>query len=127
VAEACSASTYDGQVPSGYEPHLPGSFEKPNRNVIARLTQRSQQCAIASVVWNELKYGSHRLERGRRKDELEAYLEVVSASFPILPYDREAAAWHMRSSAPGKTGLGSAPHTSTVRLRRSRTSANSVW
>jgi tRNA(fMet)-specific endonuclease VapC len=68
---------------------------RPNSHVIARLTQRSTQCAIASVVWNELVYGCERLEAGRRKTELEAYLrDVVAASFPVLPYDEHAATWH---------------------------------
>jgi tRNA(fMet)-specific endonuclease VapC len=47
------------------------------------------------VVWNELTYGCERLEPGKRKIELEAYLrDVVLKSFPILPYDQEAATWH---------------------------------
>jgi len=47
------------------------------------------------VVWNELTYGCERLESGKRKAELEAYLrDVVLKSFPILPYDQEAATWH---------------------------------
>lgn len=47
------------------------------------------------MVWNELTYGCERLESGKRKAELEAYLrDVVLKSFPILPYDREAASWH---------------------------------
>lgn len=68
---------------------------RPNRMVVQRLTQRGPQCAIASIVWNELIYGCERLESGKRKLELEAYLrDVVLTSFPILPYDEEAAAWH---------------------------------
>jgi tRNA(fMet)-specific endonuclease VapC len=47
------------------------------------------------VVWNELSYGCERLEPGKGKAELEAYLrDVVLNSFPILPYDQEAATWH---------------------------------
>jgi tRNA(fMet)-specific endonuclease VapC len=57
--------------------------------------QRGDQCAIAAVVWNELVYGCERLEAGKRKAELAAYLnEVVLQAFPILPYDEEAATWH---------------------------------
>jgi tRNA(fMet)-specific endonuclease VapC len=68
---------------------------KPNRAVLRRLGQREIQCATASVVWNELSYGCERLEPGKRKVELEAYLrDVVLKSFPILPYDEEAATWH---------------------------------
>ena len=47
------------------------------------------------MVWNELTYGCESLEAGKRKAELEAYLrDVVLKSFPILPYDQEAATWH---------------------------------
>jgi tRNA(fMet)-specific endonuclease VapC len=46
-------------------------------------------------VWNELSAGCERLEPGKRKVELEAYLRgVVLKSFPILPYDQAAATWH---------------------------------
>lgn len=72
-----------------------GISAKPNRMVLQRLTQRGPQCAIAAIVWNELIYGCERLEAGTRKVELEAYLhDVVSKSFPILPYDQAAASWH---------------------------------
>jgi tRNA(fMet)-specific endonuclease VapC len=72
-----------------------GVSAKPNRMILQRLTQRGPQCAIAAVVWNELIYGCARLEAGKRKTELETYLqEVVLRSFPILPYDETAARWH---------------------------------
>lgn len=68
---------------------------RPSRAVLQRLEQKGIQCATASVVWNELTYGCERLESSKRKLELEAYLrDVVLKSFPILPYDREAASWH---------------------------------
>jgi tRNA(fMet)-specific endonuclease VapC len=68
---------------------------KPSSAVLQRLAQRGIQCATASVVWNELTYGCERLEPSKRKAELEAFLrEVVLKSFPILPYDQEAATWH---------------------------------
>jgi tRNA(fMet)-specific endonuclease VapC len=72
----------------------------PNRNLLARMTQRGHQCAIASVVWNELVYGCERLESGKRKAELEAFLQdVVAVSFPVLPYDQAAATWHAHERA----------------------------
>jgi tRNA(fMet)-specific endonuclease VapC len=68
---------------------------KPNRAVVQRLGLRDQECAIASVVWNELVYGCNRLPVGKRRAELEAFLrEVVGRAFPILPYDETAATWH---------------------------------
>ena len=68
---------------------------KPNRAVTKQLEQRSNQCAIASIVWNELIYGCERLPEGKRKAELSAFLhDVVIKSFPVLAYDERAAAWH---------------------------------
>jgi tRNA(fMet)-specific endonuclease VapC len=81
---------------------------KPNRLVIQRLGLREQQCAIASVVWNELVDGCNRLPRGKRRAELEAFLhDVVARTFPILPYDQAAATWHgierARQEGAGRT------------------------
>jgi tRNA(fMet)-specific endonuclease VapC len=46
-------------------------------------------------VWHELTYGCRRLPKGKRRLALEVYLrDVVHGSFPILPYDEAAAAWH---------------------------------
>jgi tRNA(fMet)-specific endonuclease VapC len=68
---------------------------QPNRLALQRLTQRGPQCAIAAVVWSELVYGCERLEAGKRKTTLEAYLyDVVFKAFPVLPYDQDAATWH---------------------------------
>jgi tRNA(fMet)-specific endonuclease VapC len=45
-------------------------------------------------------FGCQRLPKGKRRDTLERYLiDVVHASFPILPYDEAAAAWHASERA----------------------------
>ena len=79
---------------------------KPSRAAIKRISQRSQQCAIAAIVWNELIYGCERLEVGKRKAELEAFLnDVVLKSFPMLAYDQEAAHWHgVERARQGRAG-----------------------
>lgn len=67
----------------------------PHRQIIKRLEEHGHESAIAAPVWHELTYGCRRLPRGKRRDALETYLHaVVEASFPILPYDDDAAAWH---------------------------------
>lgn len=67
----------------------------PDPRVVGRLEADAEQCAISAPVWHELTYGCRRLPRGRRRAALEAYLrDVVRPSFPILPYDEAAAAWH---------------------------------
>ena len=67
----------------------------PDPDVVRRLDQHGHECGIAAPVWHELTYGCRRLARGRRRAALETYLrDVIRASFPILPYDEAAAAWH---------------------------------
>jgi tRNA(fMet)-specific endonuclease VapC len=67
----------------------------PNPEIVKRLEQDGDECAIAAPVWHELTYGCRRLPRGRRRTALETYLhDVVQASFPILPYDEATATWH---------------------------------
>jgi tRNA(fMet)-specific endonuclease VapC len=84
---------------------------RPQRAVVQRLTQRGPHCAIASVVWNELVYGCERLEAGKRKVELEAYLrDVVLTSFPVLPYDEAASTWHGAERARLEKEGRPAPH-----------------
>jgi len=73
----------------------------PNPEIVRRLDEHGHECAIAAPVWHELTYGCRRLPRGKRRAALETYLhDVVQASFPILPYDEVAAAWHGRERAP---------------------------
>ena len=69
--------------------------KRPDPAIVERLNEHGPECAIAAPVWHELTYGCRRLPKGKRRAALEAYLrEVVLGSFPILPYDEAAAAWH---------------------------------
>ena len=48
---------------------------------------------MPSPVWHELLFGLERLEEGRRKRSLRAFLmEVLAPRVPVIPYD-EHAAW----------------------------------
>lgn len=72
----------------------------PDAGILQRLEAHGPECAIPAPVWHELTYGCRRLPAGKRRVALEAYLEeVVRESFPILPYDEVAAAWHGRERA----------------------------
>jgi tRNA(fMet)-specific endonuclease VapC len=67
----------------------------PDLSILERLDRDGPECAIAAPVWHELIFGCRRLPKGKRRSALEAYLrDVVHGSFPILPYDEAAAAWH---------------------------------
>ena len=67
----------------------------PDPGILEHLNVHGPECAIAAPVWHELTYGCRRLPKGKRRTALEACLrDVVHGSFPILPYDEPAAAWH---------------------------------
>lgn len=69
--------------------------KSPDPGIVAQLEEQGLECAIAAPVWHELTYGCRRLPAGKRRRALETYLvDVVRASFPILPYDEVAATWH---------------------------------
>ena len=74
--------------------------KRPNPKIIARLDRHGHECGIAAPVWHELTYGCQRLPQGKRRTAIETYMhDVVQSSFPILPYDEVAAAWHGRERA----------------------------
>lgn len=72
----------------------------PNSEIVKCLDEHGHESAIGAPVWHELIYGCARLPRGKRRSALESYLhDVVQVSFPILPYDEVAAAWHSQERA----------------------------
>lgn len=75
-------------------------WKEPDPRVVSWLDATGHECVIASPVWHELIYGCRAVPSGKRRSTLEAYLrEVVRQSFPILPYDEGAAAWHAEERA----------------------------
>ena len=81
----------------------------PNQRILERLQQHEAEIAIASVVWHELLYGTYRLPLSVKRSAIEEYLnDVVAPTFPILPYDIQAAQWHAVERAR-LVGLGQTP------------------
>ncbi|CAA9253517.1 MAG: hypothetical protein AVDCRST_MAG77-2218 [uncultured Chloroflexi bacterium] len=81
---------------------------RPNAGVAERLGRHGDAVATGAPVYHELLFGARRLPPGRRRAEIERYLEqVVRATVPILPYDAAAADWHAaeraRLAALGRT------------------------
>jgi len=79
---------------------------RPNERVLRALAEHDGELATCSIVWHELRYGASPLRPSRRRRAIEAYLEeAIPSALPILPYDREAAAWHAGKRARlAKTG-----------------------
>lgn len=81
---------------------------QPNPAAIERMQQHTDDIAIAAVTWHEIWYGCLRLPPSRRRERIEQYLQEVQSTFPILPYDTAAAAWHA-SERTRLTALGLPP------------------
>jgi tRNA(fMet)-specific endonuclease VapC len=76
------------------------SRPSPDPRVLSRLEEHDGELAIAAPSWHELLFGCERLPPSRRRQQLEDYLvTVVPDSFPVLPYNRAAAAWHAAERA----------------------------
>lgn len=68
---------------------------RPDPGVVKHFQRHQLHIATATVVWNELLCGCHRLPPSRRRDTLQDYIdEALRPSLPILPYDTAAAEWH---------------------------------
>jgi tRNA(fMet)-specific endonuclease VapC len=74
---------------------------EPNAEILKRLRRKGAECAIAAPVWHELLMAVETLPGGSEaRGLLGRYLQdVVRPSFPVLPYDDAAAAWHARDRA----------------------------
>jgi tRNA(fMet)-specific endonuclease VapC len=73
---------------------------RPRRGILQRLSRYEDDIAISAIAWHDLKSGCARLPISPKRDAIESYLtDVVSASFPILEYDRAAAEWHAEERA----------------------------
>ena len=73
--------------------------QRPNARVLAALDAHLGELATCAVVWNEIRFGVVSLAPSKKRDQMEAYLENVSARLAILPYDERAADWHAEECA----------------------------
>lgn len=73
---------------------------KPDRRLLEKLDRHSHECATATPVLHELRYGVELLETSKRRAALEMYIEdVILRVYPLLSYDRRAAEWHGKERA----------------------------
>ncbi len=76
------------------------SRKTPNSNIVTHIEKYAGQCATASVVMHEIRYGIERLPVGNTRDNLQTFLkQLVSYEFQVLAYDNEAASYHASERA----------------------------
>lgn len=73
---------------------------KPNTHVLQQFSNHDGCYATAAIVWHELVYCCELLQASKRKELLQAYLEMlVTNGLIILPYDQLAADWYAKERA----------------------------
>ena len=73
---------------------------KPNAHVLQQFANYDGCYATAAIVWHELVYGCEILPASKRKQQLQAYLEMLLMNgLIILPYDQLAADWYAKERA----------------------------
>ena len=72
----------------------------PDKSVLTRFERHQDEIVTASPVWHELQFGCLRLQRSRKREIIESYLnDIVRRTLLIHPYDDRAAEWHAKEHA----------------------------
>lgn len=67
----------------------------PNMNVISRVEENKNRCAISSTTWNELIFGVQTMPDGKKKDMIFSfYVDTIQSIFPIIDYSSHCAWIH---------------------------------
>ncbi|MEM7798894.1 MAG: type II toxin-antitoxin system VapC family toxin [Chloroflexota bacterium] len=66
----------------------------PNKRLLNQWEQNHSQTAITAITWHELLVGVNRLHSSRKKEAFERFLQAISETMLIFPYNQAAAKWH---------------------------------
>lgn len=67
----------------------------PNPNVVKKINEKKNLCAISVTTWNELIYGLNIYPDGKKKDFLFDFIvDYVQSNFQIINYDNHSAWIH---------------------------------
>ncbi|MBQ2548783.1 MAG: type II toxin-antitoxin system VapC family toxin [Treponema sp.] len=64
---------------------------RPNTNLIKKVLNHDNLCAISSTVWQESIFGYQRMPEGRKKQIVGDTMQSIKDSYEIIPYDSFAS------------------------------------
>ena len=64
---------------------------RPNTNLIKKVLNHGNLCAISSTVWQESIFGYQRMPEGRKKQIVGDTMQIIKDSYEIIPYDSFAS------------------------------------
>ena len=64
---------------------------RPNTNLIKKILNHGNLCAISSTVWQKSIYGYQRMPEGKRKELVGDTMQSIKDSYEIIPYDSFAS------------------------------------
>lgn len=69
--------------------------ERPNLQVLKRISDNKKNSTIASVGYEEMMFGMKRVKSQRKQNELFSfYVDYIQANFEIIPFDIHASWIH---------------------------------
>ena len=69
--------------------------ERPNLQVLQRISDNKKISTIASVGFEEMMFGMKRVKSQRKQDELFSfYVDYIQANYEIIPFDLHASWIH---------------------------------
>lgn len=74
----------------------------PSQFVVDRMRQYEKACVISAITLQELLLGLELLPAGKRKAQIQSYLDVVLKKFDVLYYDSLAASAYAKIMAKCK-------------------------
>ena len=67
------------------------SKKNPNPQVIEFYRARKDLCAISAITWQEINRGVSRLPEGKRKENLNNFIQNLENNTEVIPYDKFAS------------------------------------
>lgn len=64
---------------------------KPNQNVLSKIKEHEDLCAICSTVWQETVFGYEKMPDGKRKNVVWDTIQGIKELYEIIPYDSFAS------------------------------------
>lgn len=65
----------------------------PHPAVVQRIQANLSFCAISAPTLEEMQFGCARLPMGRRRAQIQEFIDGVASRMPVLPFDGRAAVW----------------------------------
>ena len=65
-----------------------------DKNVLINFSRKQYLSAVSAITLQELLLGYELLPNGKRKEQLNHFIDIIIRNFEIIPYERNAASYY---------------------------------